>query len=96
MKHLELQRAVWRIIKEKRLYAYEARDSRRAVRGWPDITVIGTRLLYREMKTGGGKLTSEQRHVGYLLQAAGQDWAVWRECDLVSGRIARELGSIAR
>jgi hypothetical protein len=96
MKHKQLETTVRKLIRDRRLYAYEAGDSRRAVRGWPDFVVLGSRVLWREIKTTDGQLTSEQRHVGYLLIAAGQDWAVWRECDLVSGRIARELGSIAR
>ncbi|MCW2900619.1 MAG: hypothetical protein JWO67_2884, partial [Streptosporangiaceae bacterium] len=52
------------------------------------------RIIFRELKSADGQLTGEQRRVGYLLQAAAQDWAVWRPADLVSGRIERELAAI--
>ena len=32
--------------------------------GWADLTVIGTRILYRELKTETGVLTPEQERVG--------------------------------
>jgi hypothetical protein len=64
-------------------------------RGWPDWTIIGTRVLWRELKTGDGQLTTEQRRVGWLLIAAGAEWAIWRPEDLTSGRIERELADIA-
>lgn len=80
-------------------------DSRRAwLPGWPDLVILGTVqqyalspvILYRELKRQHEDPTSEQRRVGYLIQAAGGDWAVWRPDDLLSGRIARELTAISK
>lgn len=93
MTEAELDRAVRDVIALYGLYGYHTYDSRRSARGWPDWVVVGRRLLFRELKTIDGRLTSEQRKVGYLLQAAGADWDVWRPGDLVSGRIARELAA---
>lgn len=78
------------------LYGYHTADSRRSAKGFPDWVIVGKRVLWRELKSAYGMPTAEQRQVGYLLQAAGADWDVWRPLDLVSGRIARELQEVSR
>lgn len=64
--------------------------------GWPDDVLIGTLVLYRELKTNRGKITSAQEAMHAELAAAGADVAVWRPEDLLSGRIQREIAAIAR
>lgn len=96
MTEAELDRAVRQMVREHWLYGFRPDDSRRSTgRGWPDWTIVGRRLLFRELKTDGGELRPEQSRVRNLLLAAGQDWAVWRPADLASGRIARELAAVA-
>ena len=54
-------------------------------KGWPDkVLVRATRILFRELKTGKGRLTKEQRTWRDLLKLAGCDYAIWRPEDLPS------------
>lgn len=52
------------------------------VTGWPDLTLWRPgALLFRELKTDTGRLTTEQRQVLAELDAAGADVGVWRPAD---------------
>jgi hypothetical protein len=84
-----------RIMKDLGLWGYHPRRSEKSEKGWPDWTLIGVRIIYRELKTERGKVTDEQEAVGARITKAGGDWDVWRPRDLVSGRIAAELRAIA-
>ena len=60
--------------------------------GLPDDILIGPlAILWRELKREKGKPTPAQVKAGEALTAAGQDWAIWRPSDWLSGRIVREL-----
>lgn len=59
--------------------------------GFPDWHIIGTRVLWRELKTMKGQPSAAQKKVLARLAAAGQDVDIWRPVDLYSGRITREL-----
>jgi hypothetical protein len=63
--------------------------------GWPDWTIIGSRVIFRELKAEKGYLSPVQKLVVAHLQAVGADVAVWKPRDLYSGRIAAELAEIA-
>jgi hypothetical protein len=89
-----LQQAVIQLARLLGIEWYHTHDSRRSRKGFPDLVLCGSRLLYRELKTQVGKLTAEQERWGDLLRHAHQDWAVWRPVDLRSGRILRELREI--
>jgi len=93
--HAELEAVVRRKCSRLDVRVYGTRDSRRAERGYPDLTIVGRRgILWRELKTERGKLSSEQTICIYALRAAGGDAGVWRPADLYSGRIAAELAAI--
>lgn len=94
MSELELDKEVRRLLKSYGLYGYHTHDSRRSAPGFPDWVIVGSRVLYRELKAEYGKMSSEQTTVRYLLIAAGADWDVWRPSDLTSGRVARELSAL--
>lgn len=70
-------------------------DSRRVTApGWPDLSLLkGDRLLFAELKTRTGRLSTEQRVVLAGLIASGQEVAVWRPADLVE--VIRILGPVA-
>lgn len=91
----ELERHIRQLIADLGLWGYHAYDSRRCEKGWPDWTIIGNRVLFRELKSEAGSLTVEQRSVGSKLTRAGQSWAVWRPRDLLNGTISRQLGEIS-
>lgn len=97
MTEVELEREVRRLLTVYRLQAtsFHVPDARRMTPGLPDWIIIGRGVLWRELKDAYKGPTREQRHLGYVLQAAGQDWDIWRPRDLASGRIERELESIA-
>jgi hypothetical protein len=78
------------------LWGYHPQISIGSRRGWPDWTIIGSRILYRELKSETGDLRPDQRKVGDRILAAGGDWDVWRPSDLLSHRIQHELAAIAR
>lgn len=91
-----LSRIVARLARHYGLQVLIIPDSRRAqMRGWPDLTIKGKRLLFRELKSQGGYLTTEQRELGALLTRAGGDWAVWQPIHLYSGHIETKLREIA-
>ena len=81
---------LWGFHVEKSLDVNKGRKNVSA-RGWPDWTILGTRILHRELKTERGKVSDEQEDVGRRIRAAGGDWDVWRPRDLLSGRIVAEL-----
>lgn len=86
-----LDACVRRYLAELGLWGYHTRNSVGSAPGWPDWVIVGTKIIYRELKTEHGKLTTEQRAVGYRLMAAGASWAVWRPSDLISGEVLRQL-----
>jgi hypothetical protein len=53
-------------------------NSKGSPHGWPDLTLCKDRLIFRELKTDTGRLTSEQQAWGDVLTRAGCDWSVWR------------------
>jgi hypothetical protein len=95
MSEAGLESHVRRFIKDLGLWGFHPFDSRRSKEGWPDWAIVGSRIIYRELKAERGRVSPAQRTVGELLTGAGGDWAVWRPSDLISGRIARELTAIS-
>jgi hypothetical protein len=94
----QLQALIFAMCRTLRLYVYHTRDSRGSVRGFPDLVIIGRRVLWRELK--GWKPTSrptrEQAKVLNDLRRAGQDAGLWRPADWFSGRIVAELTALRR
>ena len=97
MPEAELMEAVRAMVRDLGLLAFHAADSRRSWgRGYPDLTIVGRGgTIFRECKTEAGSLSPEQRQWGGALKRAGQNWAVWRPRDLMSGGIGRQLADLA-
>lgn len=91
MTEAQFQAAVVDLAKLLGLDVFHVRNSRGMAPGWPDLVIVGTHVLYRELKTEAGVLTPEQRRIGSRLTRAGADWAVWRPRDLRSGVVERQL-----
>jgi hypothetical protein len=77
------------------LAVYHTHDSRRSDPGFPDLVIVGKAVLWRELKADHGRMTLHQHHWRELLQSAGQDWAVWRPADWMSGAIEQQLRALS-
>jgi hypothetical protein len=87
----QLQQTVTSICDLLGLDHFHVRNSKGMTPGWPDLVIIGARVIYRELKTEAGVLSADQKRVGARLAAAGVDWGLWRPRDLRSGTIERQL-----
>ena len=94
MSESELQKAVTDMCALFGLKWHHQRYSIGSKAGWPDLTICGRSIIFRELKRQDGKVTRAQDEWGGWLIAAGQDWATWRPLDLASGRIRRELEAL--
>lgn len=64
--------------------------------GFPDCVIVGVGgVLYRELKTAKGKPSSDQREWLHVLDAIGEDTAIWRPVDLHDGTILEQLTACA-
>lgn len=101
MTERELENAVRRILKDlPTVWARHESDSRGARAGWPDWTFLQRAqclggAMFRELKRERENPTKAQQECLTYLDAAGLDADVWRPSDLLSGRIARELATLA-
>jgi hypothetical protein len=86
---------VRKLMNDLGLWGYHPWRSEKSEKGWPDWTIIGTRIIYRELKSETGDLRPDQRKVRDLILAAGGDWGLWRPSDLLSHRIQYELTAIS-
>lgn len=97
MTEAELDSAIRRIIADlPSVMRYHTFDSRRSPSGFPDLVCCGPDgLLFRELKRETGRVSVAQEKWLAALKGAGQDAAVWRPSQLLSGEIARELAAIS-
>jgi len=86
---------VVRLIDDLGLWSFHVRNSIGSKKGWPDRTIFGTGILFRELKAERGTLKPDQAMVRDKILAAGGNWALWRPSDLLSGRIKSELVAIS-
>ncbi len=62
--------------------------------GYPDWTIAGRWVMWRELKTMKGKLSAAQQAWLERLKDANADVDVWRPIDYYNGRIAAELKAV--
>lgn len=95
MKEAELQRMVTELCTELGLLYFHKGDSRRSDgAGFPDLVIVGTRILFRELKTTTGKPSVKQLQWAAHIQCARGDWGLWQPADWDSGLILAQLLSI--
>lgn len=96
MSEADLQRLVTDLCARLQLAHYHTHDSRRSEPGFPDSVIIGTAIIYRELKSAAGVLSPEQRRWGSRITRAGGNWATWRPRDWADGTILRQLMALSR
>ena len=96
MSEAQLLAAVRQACRTLGLLCYHTHDSRRSEPGFPDLVIVGSRMIIRELKTERGRVRPEQRTWLDALRRAGQDADIWRPGDFYSGRIASELTALRR
>ncbi len=70
-------------------------DSRRNYAGFPDTVIVGTSVLWAELKRErGADLRPAQVVWRDRLIAAGQQYRLWRPTDWLTGAIARDLTAL--
>lgn len=94
MTEAQLQKTVTDMCRLFGLKHHHQRISQLSAPGWPDLTIVGTAIIFRELKRESGTTTPAQGDWGVALTRAGGDWAVWRPADLASGRIQSELEAL--
>lgn len=94
----ELETRVIAMIADRGLYLKDHPDSRRdrvSNPGFPDLVIAGVGgVLWRELKDQEDTPSADQLAWGQVLGAAGQDWALWRPLQLLTGVIAIELDAL--
>ena len=84
MREKQLQDAIVAAAQRLGWLVYHTHDSRRSQPGFPDLVLVHPgrgRILYRELKTMTGKVTTDQQKWLDALAAAGADVGVWRPTD---------------
>lgn len=64
-------------------------------KGFLDLVLLGRRLLVRELKVPGGRVSADQRLWIAAWELAGVDVGIWMPDDLRSGRVEAEMRSIS-
>lgn len=94
MTEADLMAAVLELCQLRRVLVYHTHDSHRSQPGFPDLVIAGSKgVLFRELKSDGGRLTKEQAKWLVTLGITGNA-ATWRPGDLTSGRIAAEIAAV--
>lgn len=83
----------WRVLRLQRAVIAGAWRTP-ATRGFPDLLLVGPRLMFRELKRELGRLDDDQVAWRDSLRAAGADWGLWRPSDLRTGKLEGELMSL--
>jgi hypothetical protein len=92
MSEAQLQDAVMGLADILGLRAFHSTDSRRdTAAGFPDLVIVGSRVLFVELKRQDGRLRPEQGAWLGALNSAGADAVVWRPGHLLQGTIETTL-----
>jgi hypothetical protein len=92
MTEATLQTRVEQIALELGWLRYHTYDSRRSQAGFPDLVMVRRgRIVWRELKSMKGKVSTDQRKWLDALEKANADVGVWRPTDLLDGTVLAEL-----
>lgn len=97
MTERELLAEVVKMAKEHNLLIFHAYDSRKTTgKGFPDLVILGKKLIAVELKSQHGGLTPEQVQWKYSLLAANIDFYTWKPQHLTEGTIEEILKDLAQ
>ncbi len=97
MTESELQENVRETCEALGLLYWHDNDSRRNYAGFPDTVIVGTSVLWAELKRQrGSNLRPAQVVWRDRLLAAGEQYRLWRPTDWLTGAIARDLTALRR
>ncbi len=83
MSETEFQRMVTDLCLYLNLRYYHTYDSRRSNAGFPDLVIVGKNaVIYAELKSSTGRVSTAQREWHDDLASAGQPVYVWRPEDI--------------
>ena len=92
MSEAQLQDAVMGLADVFGLRVHHETDSRRSRAGFPDLVIVGRRVLFVELKRQDGRVRPEQRAwLEALTAAEGVTAVVWRPSALLDGTIQTTL-----
>lgn len=95
MTEAELQRAVEHLCDSFGLLYHHCRDGRMCSGpGMPDLVIIGSTVLWVELKSSTGWLKPVQTVWKRALIGAGQEWRLWNVVHWESGEIRRTLETL--
>jgi hypothetical protein len=94
MTERQLQQSVSDLCRVLHLLCYHTRDSRGSAAGFPDLVIVGSAVLFAELKSAAGKTTIEQRVWGQGIADAGGLWVLWRPEHWHSGEIRETLETL--
>lgn len=83
MSEAEFQRQVEELCKYRHLlYYHVTRTDKRDQPGFPDLVIVGSRVVFAELKTEKGKMSPRQDEWAFALRNAGAEHYLWRPSDL--------------
>ena len=56
-------------------------------KGFPDLTLVGARVVFAEIKAKGGKLSPDQIRWREQIQKAGGEWYLWTPTEWEAGEV---------
>jgi hypothetical protein len=92
----ELQTEVFKLCEQYGHMCFHSTDARLDHGpGYPDLTIVGQHgVIFAELKQQFAGHSREQTVWRYRLQAAGQDYRLWRPYDLFTGTIEDTLKTL--
>ena len=81
MREADFQARVTSLCDWLRLRWHHETDSRRSKAGFPDLVIVGNRVIFAELKTETGRLRVEQAEWVNRLRLAGAEVHIWRPSD---------------
>jgi hypothetical protein len=94
MTEWQLMQSVTDLCRVFHLLCYHTRDSRGSSAGFPDLVIVGSSILFAELKSQHGKPTIEQNVWRDGIREAAGMWALWRPEHWHSGEIRQTLETL--